>query len=156
MRNSYEELYAMAKDLNIEKKQAYDVLLEHIMEHLWEEHRIKVENLVKEAKRLSIPRMPYPKLIPALRNSNVVKAYCGESFSLLLNDNGGVLSFGNNSHSQLGLGDSISGSAAYQFVRLRIYHFVQRVVDLLLLLTSSVNYGCGGMVRMANSALGTT
>ena len=106
LRYSYQQLFEMAKELRIEPKQAYDVLLEHIMEHLWEEHRVKVEKLVREAKRLSLPRMKYPKLVPTLRKSNIIKADCGASFTLLLDDDGNVCSFGKNAHSQLGLGDT--------------------------------------------------
>ena len=72
------------------------------MEHLWEEHRIKVEKLVKGSKTSKRTSHAISHAIPALRNSIVVKAYCGESFSLLLNNDGTALAFGDNSIRNLG------------------------------------------------------
>jgi alpha-tubulin suppressor-like RCC1 family protein len=47
-----------------------------------------------------------PSLVQALQGKNITQVVAGESFSLALDDNGEVYSFGDNSYGELGLGDN--------------------------------------------------
>ena len=105
-RLTYQQLFVEAKARNLERKQHKEVLLGHIMEYEWEKYRIEVEKRVREAKRLSEPRLKHPKLIPALRRSKVFQAYCGECHTIALDTKGDVYAWGKNQHCQLGLGDT--------------------------------------------------
>ena len=59
------------------------MLLEHIMEHLWEEHRIKVEKLVG-SKTSAVHAISHAN--SGLTKFNCCKSILRESFSMLLNN----------------------------------------------------------------------